>query len=317
MHSKFQEECGRHGCEYSVVNFPSDTASDILSHSPTRGTSDTHVVQQCELEYRTRRPIIHFGSQGRPIHVPTINIQVFNLGDAKFPESCLARGMGGQMLTTSLDSVQNADILPKTTNGIESSVPPTEFYSRWMTDRASVLEPAHSTNRSCLGIVNYFAKEIHVKERKISARGEAEFSGADFGSLFYLVFIVREALRFHPAVFHVFKTECDDIIPFSKPITTSGKVFHEIPRPKGQKKKPSVVAYNQPLIQIDSLMADIRKGAFMGVYPRLTFSAGIYRWSSSYPFMQYNRSWIQEPQSVLAELLNSFYFSPTPKSQLI
>ncbi|KAK0212504.1 cytochrome P450 [Desarmillaria ectypa] len=136
-------------------------------------------------------------------------------------------------------------------------------------------------------------KEIRAKEREVRACGEAECPGADFDSMPYLTAVIRlEALRFHPAVFNMFRqAEGDDTIPLSKSIiTTSDKILHQLPMPKGQKIVASIASYNR---NTDIFGADAQ-----------TFNP--------------NRClMILELQCFLAEFLNNFEFSLTPKSRRI
>ncbi|PBK74162.1 hypothetical protein ARMSODRAFT_1001117 [Armillaria solidipes] len=112
----------------------------------------------------------------------------------------------------------------------------------------------------------------------VSVHGEAEFSGSEFDLMPYLAAIVKpqpqEALRFHSAVFNVFKqAECDDIIPLSNPIiTASGKVLRDRPIPKGPKIIASIASYN-----------------------RFTFAGGIrgcIGWRVSWSFASIQHNWI-------------------------
>ncbi|SJK97873.1 uncharacterized protein ARMOST_01128 [Armillaria ostoyae] len=141
---------------------------------------------------------------------------------------------------------------------------------QWISGHTSVPEPARFTNRrlrppfrACSAIITaghettaaWTLLERSLQgiyawgngSRPVSVHGEAEFSGSDFDLMPYLAAIVKEALRFHSAVFNVFKqAECDDTIPLSNPIiTASGKVLRDRPIPKGPKIIASIASYNR------------------------------------------------------------------------
>lgn len=58
---------------------------------------------------------------------------------------------------------------------------------------------------------------------------------------------VQESLRFHPVAYAGFRQAVkDDVLPLSKPITTTtGEVISELPIPKGQKIISSIGGYNR------------------------------------------------------------------------
>lgn len=89
-------------------------------------------------------------------------------------------------------------------------------------------------------------------ERTIRARGDADFTVADFEAMPYLQAVLREILRFFPAVPHTYRQSLhDDVLPLSKPITTrTGKVVHEVPIRAGLRLILSVCAYNRSVFQL-------------------------------------------------------------------
>ena len=84
-------------------------------------------------------------------------------------------------------------------------------------------------------------------ERTIRERGDADFTVADFEAMPYLQAVLKEILRFYPAVPHTYRQSLrDDVLPLSKPVTTrSGKVITEVPIRAGLRLILSVCAYNR------------------------------------------------------------------------
>ncbi|PBK80315.1 cytochrome P450 [Armillaria gallica] len=89
--------------------------------------------------------------------------------------------------------------------------------------------------------------EIHSAETQLHERGEMRFGLADFDSMPYMLAFLKETLRFHPVGYNLFRVAGqDDVLPLSSPITTtSGKVLHELPIPKGVQIMSSVAACNR------------------------------------------------------------------------
>lgn len=90
-------------------------------------------------------------------------------------------------------------------------------------------------------------EEIHAIERMIRERGDTDFTVADFEAMPYLQAVLKEILRFYPAVPHLFRQSLhDDVLPLSKPLRTkSGKVITEVPIRAGLRVVLSVCAYNR------------------------------------------------------------------------
>jgi len=126
------------------------------------------------------------------------------------------------------------------------------------------------------------------KRREVSARGDSELSMEDLESMEYLQAALKETLRFHPIVFHLFRMPVkDDIIPLSEPIiTSSGEVISELHVRRGQNIIASVAGYNR-VKSVWGEDADIwnplrfiedktEKPVKVGMYANLmTFSAGV------------------------------------------
>ncbi|KAF9450103.1 cytochrome P450 [Macrolepiota fuliginosa MF-IS2] len=163
--------------------------------------------------------------------------------------------------------------------------------------------------------------EIEAKKRDVHARGDVEFTTTDYDSMPYLNAILKESLRYNPPTYNTFRQASrDDIIPLSKPITTTtGEVITKLPVPKGLRIVTSILAYNrnEDVFGSDAhvfnpdrwLRKDsITKGAAVGVYGNmLTFAAGI-RSCIGWRFA------VIELQAFLVELISNFEFSLTPEA---
>ncbi|KAI0629559.1 cytochrome P450 [Trametes polyzona] len=162
-------------------------------------------------------------------------------------------------------------------------------------------------------------KEVHAMERTIRERGDADFTVADFEAMPYLQAVLREILRFYPAVPHTYRQSLhDDVLPLSKPITTrSGKVINEVPIRAGLRLILSVCAYNRdkevwgedaqvfnPDRWLDS--SKTKRGTTVGVFSNLLTFAGGVRACIGWRFAIY------EVQAFLTELVSNFQFELTP-----
>ncbi|KAF8817623.1 cytochrome P450 [Phlegmacium glaucopus] len=163
--------------------------------------------------------------------------------------------------------------------------------------------------------------EIRGMERKIQNRGDSEFSGNDFDNMPYLTAVIKEAIRFHPATFSIFReSDRADVLPLSKPlITSSGKTITEIPIPKGQKitasvngynRNPEVFGANTHTFNPDRWLTPVKGDnvASVGVWANLlTFSGGVRScigW----------RIAVLELHAFVAELISNFEFDLTPEA---
>ncbi|KAL1945428.1 hypothetical protein VTO73DRAFT_2279 [Trametes versicolor] len=162
-------------------------------------------------------------------------------------------------------------------------------------------------------------EEVHAMERTIRARGDADFTVADFEAMPYLQAVLREILRFFPAVPHTYRQSLhDDVLPLSKPITTrTGKVVHEVPIRAGLRLILSVCAYNRekdvwgedahvfnPDRWLES--SKTKRGTNVGVFSNLLTFAGGVRACIGWRFAIY------EVQAFLTELVSNFQFELTP-----
>ncbi|RDX48634.1 cytochrome P450 [Lentinus brumalis] len=161
-------------------------------------------------------------------------------------------------------------------------------------------------------------EEVHAMERTIRERGDADFTVADFEAMPYLQAVLKEILRFYPAVPHLFRQSLhDDVLPLSKPMMTrSGKVVTEIPIRAGLRIILSVCAYNRekdvwgedahafnPERWLDPSKG--KRGTSVGVYSNLLTFAGGVRACIGWRFAIY------ELQAFLTELVSNFQFELT------
>lgn len=88
--------------------------------------------------------------------------------------------------------------------------------------------------------------EINETLAKIIARGDADFTANDYETMPYLVAVTKEFLRIHPSALEIVRAPIqDDILPLTKPIIgTSGRVYTELPIPKGTAVYISAIGYN-------------------------------------------------------------------------
>ncbi|KAK0187587.1 cytochrome P450 [Armillaria mellea] len=151
-----------------------------------------------------------------------------------------------------------------------------------------------------------------IVQTKLNAQGA--LTSNDYDSMVWLNACIKEALRFHPLVYVLFrKSAQDDVLPLAEPITTSdGKVCSEISISKGQTVMASVYTYNRLPSVWGEDAEEWNPGRFLdnrdikqtslGAYANLmTFSAGI-RGCIGWRFS------VIELQSVVTELLNNFEF---------
>ena len=88
--------------------------------------------------------------------------------------------------------------------------------------------------------------ERTVRERDVSGYSYA-MQTSDMDQMPYLQAVIKETLRVHPLIPHMFRGALkDDVLPLSKPLRTrSGKMLSEIPIAKGTRVVMSVAAYNR------------------------------------------------------------------------
>ncbi|KAG2037512.1 cytochrome P450 [Suillus americanus] len=167
--------------------------------------------------------------------------------------------------------------------------------------------------------------EIWETEAAVHARGDVNFTIADFDAMPYTTAVMKEVLRFCCVVYHAHRCASqDDVLPLSKPITTrSGDVIRELPVPKGIRIIASIAAYNRnkelwgedahvfnPDRWLDGTAKE-KKATSIGVYSNLlTFLGGV-RSCIGWRFA------VIEIQAFLTEIVGKFEFAPTDKSELI
>ncbi|KAJ7512603.1 cytochrome P450 [Mycena galericulata] len=153
--------------------------------------------------------------------------------------------------------------------------------------------------------------EIMEAERALHARGETEYTYADFEAMPYTIAVMKETLRFHPVSYQSMRTAArDEVLPLSKPIITkSGKTITEIPIPKdmtliisnnGYNRNRDVFGEDAAVFNPERwLDGTVQAKANLGVYGHLmTFGSG-------------HRA-IYEYQAFLVELVRHFQFSMDP-----
>ncbi|KAG7448645.1 cytochrome P450 [Guyanagaster necrorhizus] len=159
-------------------------------------------------------------------------------------------------------------------------------------------------------------REIRATERVIHDRGDTQFSPSDFDSMPYLSAVVKETLRFHPIAYNIYRVAAkDDVLPLSMPITTtSGKVLHELPIPKGLHIDASVAAYNRnkDIFGDDAGVFDPDRW-LRNASPKTKTALGVY--ANLFTFASGSRScigWrfaVMELHAFMIELLSNFEFS--------
>jgi len=88
--------------------------------------------------------------------------------------------------------------------------------------------------------------EVNETLAEVNARGDADFAAKDFESMPYLVAFTKEILRLYPIAVEIVRTPVeDDVLPLKKPIVgASGRVYTELPIPKGTHIAISLHGYN-------------------------------------------------------------------------
>ncbi len=96
-------------------------------------------------------------------------------------------------------------------------------------------------------IQNKLRAEIWGAEATLRETGRTQFEVSDFENMPYMTAVVKEALRFHPALHHAYRQAGrDDVLPLSTPLQASdGTVITELPVPKGLKIVASITGYNR------------------------------------------------------------------------
>ncbi|TFK44496.1 cytochrome P450 [Crucibulum laeve] len=162
-------------------------------------------------------------------------------------------------------------------------------------------------------------QEIRATEQAIHARGGSDFTASDLDNMPYLAAVLKESMRYHPALYQNYRQSArDDVIPLSKPITTkNGEAITSLPIPKGLKVILSIAAYNRnkEIFGEDAHQfnperwlqeAGEKRGPTLGVYGNLLTFAGGVRTCIGWRFAIY------EVQALIVEIVNNFELSLTP-----
>ncbi|KAG6861673.1 hypothetical protein C0995_013242 [Termitomyces sp. Mi166 len=154
-----------------------------------------------------------------------------------------------------------------------------------------------------------------------SGRKCSSFTASDLDGMQYLAAILKESMRFHPALYQNYRQAAkDDVLPLSTPIkTASGECQANLPIPKGMKVILSIAAYhrNKDVFGEDANIFnperwlrktdDKKGGPTLGVYGNLLTFAGGIRACIGWRFALY------EVQSLTVEIINNFQLLPTPQ----
>jgi cytochrome P450 len=162
-------------------------------------------------------------------------------------------------------------------------------------------------------------EEIRRTERVIQARGGRCFTALDLENMQYLNAVLKESMRFHPALYQNYRQAArDDALPLSKPIQTNKGLVDNIPIAKGTKIILSIAAYNRnkdvfgedaDVYNPDRWLKpvdDLKKGPQLGVYSNLLTLGGGVRSCIGWKFA------LHELQSLTADIINNFELFPTP-----
>ncbi|KAJ7894320.1 cytochrome P450 [Mycena olivaceomarginata] len=162
--------------------------------------------------------------------------------------------------------------------------------------------------------------EIQATEKEIHARGDVEFTAADFESMAYTTAVMKEVLRFHPVSYTSLREAArDEILPLSKPLVTkSGKTITELPIAKNTVLVVSSAGYNRntdvfgedahkfnPERWLDGSLQE-KATTKLGVYGNLMSFGSGHRACIGWRFALY------EYQAFLVELVKNFEFSMDP-----
>jgi len=167
--------------------------------------------------------------------------------------------------------------------------------------------------------------EIRETEAAIHARGDVQYTIADFDNMPYTTVVMKEVLRLCPVAYHVYRCASqDDVLPLSKPITTRlGNIINELPVPKGTRIIASVAAYNRnkdlwgedahvfnPERWFDGTATE-KKATSSGVYSNLMTFGGGARVCIGWRFA------LIEFQAFLTEVVGKFEFALTDKCEQV
>ncbi|KAK0442017.1 cytochrome P450 [Desarmillaria tabescens] len=157
--------------------------------------------------------------------------------------------------------------------------------------------------------------EIHSAETRLHERGETRFGLTDFDAMPYMLAVLKETLRFHPVAYNIFRVAGqDDVLPLSSPITTtSGKVLHELPIPKGVQIMSSVAACNRNKEVFGEDAHIFNPDRWLRESPKQKVALGVY--AGLFTFSGGPRScigWrfaVMELQAVIVAIMSKFEFA--------
>ncbi|KAG6854657.1 hypothetical protein C0991_003305 [Blastosporella zonata] len=121
----------------------------------------------------------------------------------------------------------------------------------------TILLAGHETSATTLcWVLLELARNLENQERlraeirateMATGRKYSSFTASDLDGMEYLAAILKESMRFHPALYQNYRQAAkDDVLPLSTPIkTTSGEYISTLPIPKGMKVILSIAAYNR------------------------------------------------------------------------
>ncbi|TFK74528.1 cytochrome P450 [Pluteus cervinus] len=160
-----------------------------------------------------------------------------------------------------------------------------------------------------------------IRSTRATLRG-SDFSASDLDGMQYLHAVMKESMRFHPALYQNYRqAAADDVLPLSTPIVTStGETITKLPIPKGMKIIASIAAYNRnkEIFGEDAHEfnperwfrgAGEKKGPTLGVYGNLLTFAGGVRTCIGWRFALY------EVLALAVEIIENFELAVTPEIQ--
>ncbi|OCH89199.1 PAH-inducible cytochrome P450 monooxygenase PC-PAH 1 [Obba rivulosa] len=226
------------------------------------------------------------------------------------------------------------DIMSILVKANASEDPRTRLSNTEMTSQmASFLLAGHDTTASSLTWLFWelakhpewqdkLREEIAAIRDRVTARGDTDFSVADYDAMSNVVAAMKETMRLHPIVHTLARVAGrEDVIPLSQPVTsTTGEIVTEIPVSDGQDILISVCGYNRlkevwgedadefnPSRFLQTKEGQLTVGVFANI---MSFSGGL-RGCIGWRFA------ILEMQAILVELLENFEFSiPDDKPEI-
>lgn len=242
----------------------------------------------------------------------------------------VAKELVDQRFDALLEGKGRRDVMSLLVKANASESPKTQLEERELLGQMNIIILAGhetTTNTLCFALIELckrpelqerLRKEIRATERVIHDRGDTQFTPSDFESMPFLSAMIKETLRFHPVAYNIYRVaEKDDVLPLSTPITTtSGKVLHELPIPKGLHIDASIAAYNRnkeifgddaDVFDPDRWLRDAspKTKTALGVYANLFTFAGGSRSCIGWRFA------VMELHAFVIELLSNFEFSLT------